>query len=131
MVLNVGSMHSHEYSFTQEDVEAFARLTGDCNPIHLEEEYANRSIFKRRIMHGFLSASVFSKILGTKFPCEGSIYLTQNIDFLKPMFCDTKYIAEFEIEKVKKNNIVFLRTIIKDLSDDIKIKGNAVIKIPE
>jgi acyl dehydratase len=131
MTLDAGSRYSHEYSFTQEDVEAFARLTGDCNPIHLEEEYANRSIFKRRIMHGFLSASVFSKILGTKFPCEGSIYLTQNIDFLKPMFCDTKYRAEFEIEKVKKNNIVFLRTTIKDLSDDIKIKGNAVIKIPE
>ena len=80
-------------------------------------------------MHGFLSASVFSKILGTKFPGEGSIYLTQNIDFLKPMFCDTKYIAEFEIEKVKKNHIVFTRgKIIQYGYDSCSTKSDAGTK---
>ena len=77
--MKVGNKYIHQYSFSQDDVKLFAQITGDTNPLHLDEEYAKGTIFKTKIMHGFLSASVFSKVFGTLFPGEGCIYLEQNL----------------------------------------------------
>jgi len=127
--MNIGIKYTHEYKFTQDDVNKFAEITGDINPIHLDENYANKTIFKKRIMHGFLSASVFSKVFGTLFPGEGCIYLEQNIKFLKPMFCNAKYNAVFEVIGVKpKKNIAIISTLVEDSENNITIEGNAVIK---
>jgi len=127
--MKLGSKYTHQYSFSQNDVNLFAQVTGDINPLHLNEEYAEKTIFKTRIMHGFLSASVFSKVFGTLFPGEGCIYLEQNLKFLQPMFCNTLYNAIFEVIEIKpKNNIAVVNTLIKDLKNITTIEGNAVIK---
>ena len=127
--MKLGSKYTHQYSFSQNDVNLFAQITGDTNPLHLDEKYAEKTIFKTRIMHGFLSASVFSKVFGTLFPGKGCIYLEQNLKFLQPMFCNILYNAIFEITEINfKNNIAVISTLIKDPKNITTIKGNAVIK---
>ena len=75
-MVKLDSQFEHLFSFTQKDVEAFAKVTGDNNPVHLDESYAAKTMFKRPIMHGMLGATVFSKVFGTMFPGEGTIYLS-------------------------------------------------------
>lgn len=88
---------SHAFRFTQADVEEFARVTGDNNPLHLDAEFAATTAFKRPIIHGMLGASVFTKVLGTQFPGFGSVYLKQTLEFMRPMFVETDYEAVFTI----------------------------------
>ncbi|TDB65832.1 MaoC family dehydratase [Arundinibacter roseus] len=93
----IGSSFTHAFLFTQADVEAFAKVTGDNNPLHLDAEFAATTAFKRPIIHGMLGACVFTKVLGTEFPGFGSVYLKQTVDFLRPMFVETAYEARFTI----------------------------------
>ncbi|MFY9779523.1 MAG: MaoC family dehydratase [Candidatus Baltobacteraceae bacterium] len=73
-------------AITAEDVDAFARATGDTNPLHLDEAYAAKTRFKHRIAHGMFVASFISQLLGTRFPGEGTIYMSQDLQFLKPVY---------------------------------------------
>ncbi|MCX6291725.1 MAG: MaoC family dehydratase [Bacteroidetes bacterium] len=118
------------FSFTQEQVNLFATVTGDFNPIHLDESYASESIFGTRVMHGFLAGSVFSKIIGMHFPGNGAIYLSQTMDFLKPMFVNRPYKAEVKvIECIFDKNRFRLKTTIVDCgNDEITIDGVALIR---
>jgi len=113
--MKTGDHFTCEFSFTQEDVEKFSELTGDNNPIHLNEEFASKTVFKKPIMHGFLSGSIFSKVLGTLFPGEGTIYLSQTMEFKRPMFVNEIYEAEFTVKEtfISKSRAA-ISTIIKD-----------------
>jgi len=119
----------YEFQFSQRDVEAFARVTGDNNPVHLDPEYAAKTMFKRPIMHGMLGASLFSKVFGTLFPGEGTIYLKQSLNFLKPMYVDTPYVAEFTVKEViLDKNRAIIETLIKDkASGNVCTSGEALI----
>ena len=99
-IIKQGDTYEYMTSFTQKDVDAFAAISGDRNPIHLDAEYASKSIFGRRIVHGFLAGSVFSKVFGTFWPGEGTIYLFQELSFRAPVFVDTEYVARFIVEEV-------------------------------
>ena len=102
-------------SFNQKDVETFAEVTGDKNPIHLNEKFASNTKFGRPIIHGFLSTSIFSKIFGMDFPGEGTIYLEQNLKFLKPMYVKNEYRTQCTITKIdKEKSFVYFDTIIKE-----------------
>lgn len=78
-------------NFSQADVEAFARISGDANPIHLDEAYAATTPFKRPIMHGILGAALFSRAMGMEFPGPGTIYMSQTLAFKRPMYAGTDY----------------------------------------
>ena len=95
-----GQTFEREFSFTQQDVIAFSRISGDTNPIHLDEDYAAKTAFKKPIIHGFLGGSIISKILGTQFPGEGTIYLSQNMEFKRPMYVDESYKAILTIKEL-------------------------------
>lgn len=97
MNLSIGDIYEYEFGFTQEDVIAFANITGDDNPLHLDADYAATTPFKKPIIHGMLGASVFTKIIGTKFPGYGSIYVGQTFQFLRPMFVDIPYKVKFTV----------------------------------
>ena len=102
--MEINDSFEYEFSFTQNDVNEFAKVTGDMNPIHIDEEIARQSLFKRRIIHGFLSGSVFSKVFGTIWPGSGTIYLNQQMTFLQPMYTEVNYLAKFSIiECLPKN----------------------------
>lgn len=127
--ITVGSIFEYEFSFTQEDVINFATASGDFNPIHLDEEYAKNSIFKTTIIHGFLGGSVFSKVFGTIFPGNGTIYLKQDLSFFKPMFTNKNYISKFKVvETDPTKNRAVVKTSILDENNEIVIKGEALIK---
>ena len=114
-MIQKGETFSHEFKFTQNEVNQFAEVTGDKNPVHTDAEYAAKTMFKRPIMHGMLSASLFSKVFGTLFPGEGTIYLKQSLNFLKPMYVETDYIAEFKVlDIIADKNRAIVETVIKD-----------------
>ena len=116
-MIEVNQVYTHEFSFSQHEVNQFAEVTGDKNPVHTDAAYAATTMFKRPIMHGMLSASLFSKVFGTLFPGEGTIYLKQSLNFLKPMYVDIAYEAVFTVkEVVKEKSRAIVETVIKDKS---------------
>ncbi len=96
-----GNVYRHPFSFSQAEVMAFAQVTGDTNPVHLDPEYAKQTVFRRPIMHGMLAGSVFSKVFGTLFPGEGTIYLKQDLQFIAPMYVDEQYEAVLTISALE------------------------------
>lgn len=128
-MIETGQTYSHDFSFSQAEVEAFAQCTGDKNPVHLDAAYAAKTMFKRPIMHGMLGASLFSKVFGTLFPGEGTIYLKQSLNFLKPMYVDVNYEASFTVkEALKDKNRAVIETVIKDKSTGLVCtSGEAVV----
>lgn len=127
--INEGTKYEYEFSFTQEDVINFANASGDNNPIHLDNDYAATTMFGKRIIHGFLGASIFSKVFGTLFPGNGTIYLKQDLIFMKPMFIHTNYIAKFIVLSIDKNkNRAKVKTEITDEFGSSVINGEALIK---
>ncbi|MFN8712046.1 MAG: MaoC family dehydratase [Bacteroidota bacterium] len=129
MLIDDGTIYTHEFRFTQKDVEQFAAVTGDSNPVHLDAEYAAGTMFKRPIMHGFLGGSVFSKVFGTLFPGEGTIYLKQSMAFMRPMFVDTDYEVRMTVKEVnREKHRATVETIIADKNTgDIVISGEATV----
>ena len=127
--VETGAVFTHEFSYTQEEVNLFAQVTGDNNPIHTDAEYAATTMFKKPIMHGFLGGSIFSKVFGTLFPGEGTIYLKQSMSFVKPMFVDTMYVATFTVKEVhaEKNRAIVETIISEKETGDATIKGEAVV----
>jgi len=127
--INVGSTFDYPFRFSQQDVLKFAEATGDKNPIHLDEEYASKSIFKKRIIHGFLGGSIFSKVFGTIFPGEGTIYLKQDMAFFRPMYVDTNYTAVFTVLKIfREEGRALIKTEVLNEDRKIAISGEALIQ---
>jgi acyl dehydratase len=124
-----GQNYSEIFSFTQEDVNRFAEITGDHNPIHLDPVYASNTIFGKPIIHGILGASVLSKILGMYFPGEGTIYMSQQINFKRPMFVDVKYQAILTVKEIiKDKNQAIIETKISELeSGKTNVIGEAFV----
>jgi 3-hydroxybutyryl-CoA dehydratase len=83
--LGVGMTAEHRKTVSEADIQAFAEVSGDYNPVHLDEDYAARTFFRGRIAHGMLTASFISTVLGTQLPGPGCIYLSQSLRFLAPV----------------------------------------------
>lgn len=95
--LSVGMEASHAKKITDQDIAAFAELSGDVNPVHLSDEFAAGTVFKRRIAHGFLTGSLFSTVLGTKLPGPGCIYLSQSMKFKAPVYIGDEVVATLKV----------------------------------
>jgi acyl dehydratase len=98
----IGDEHEIEFSFTQDEVNEFCKISGDFNPLHWDEVYASKTKFKLPIIHGALIASIFSRVMGMEFPGEGSVYLKQITEFKRPLFVGITYTAKFLIESINK-----------------------------
>ena len=130
--LNEKDEYRLSFSYSQEQVNQFAEVTGDNNPLHLDEEYASTTMFKRPIMHGFLGGSVFSKIFGTLFPGEGTIYMNQTMNFMRPMFVDTEYEAVMTITEInrEKNRAKVQTDVLDKATGKVTISGEATVINP-
>ncbi len=95
--IKLNDTYSEVVRYTQANVQAFADCSGDCNPIHLDAEYAAKTPFRKPIVHGFFAAAVFSKVFGTTWPGEGTIYMSQEMSFRAPVFVENDYVARFEV----------------------------------
>ena len=130
--LKIGMSYSLSKAFSSDEVEAFSKLSMDVNPLHLDADYAAKSMFGKRIVHGFLTASLFSAIIGTKFPGEGSVYLNQNMSFLHPVFHDQNITAIVTVKALyPEKKRVLLETVCKDDDGNDLITGTALVKLAE
>jgi len=126
----VGDTASFSKTITESDVSSYAGITGDFNPVHIDEEYAKKSFFKDRIVHGMLSAGLISAVLGTKLPGPGAIYLSQDLKFRKPVKINDTITAKVEItERKPERKILKLKTTCSNQKDDQVLTGNAEIML--
>lgn len=124
--LKTGDIYTEKVRFTQDEVNRFAEITGDNNPIHIDETYAAKTPFGKPIVHGFLAGAVFSKVFGTKWPGEGTIYLFQDMSFRAPVFVERDYTATFkilEVDEAKHRGVV--QCILEDSDGKLAISGQA------
>lgn len=120
-MIALNTVHRHKFSFTQDDVILFAKVSGDNNPLHLDAEFAATTQFKRPIIHGALASSIFSKVMGTEFPGFGSVYLKQVSEFKRPMFVDTDYEAVFTVVNIdEKKHVAEIKCEIFDVATNKK-----------
>jgi 3-hydroxybutyryl-CoA dehydratase len=126
--IEVGDQATVTKTFSSEEVIEFANLTGDRNPIHVDEQAGKASIFGARVVHGAFVNALFSNVLGTKLPGEGCIYLSQNSSFRKPVFLgDTITATVTALEKTDKGFIKFSTIAVNQNGDEV-IKGEALLK---
>jgi 3-hydroxybutyryl-CoA dehydratase len=117
-------------SFTKKiewkDVVQFAEISGDRNPIHLDEQYAKKSIFGKQVVHGILQAGLISAVLGNQLPGQGSIYREQTLTFKKPAFIDDTLTATVEIVEIKERvGLLILKTTVRNQNGVLLIEGTA------
>lgn len=128
---NIGDKASFSRQFDAQDVETFARISADDNPIHTDEDFAAASIFGKRVVHGIFTVSMFSKIFGTIYPGNGGIYLSQNTRFLRPVFVGDSVTAEVElIDFQEEKRIGTFSTRCINGEGKIVADGEAKIKMP-
>ena len=128
MKLNVGDSASRTKAITDADIRAFAALSGDENPLHVDEDFAAITPFKRRIAHGMLSASLISAVLANDLPGQGSIYLGQTLKFVAPVFIGDEITARVTVTSVRDDKpIAKLETVCVNQRDEIVIKGEATV----
>ncbi len=128
--LKVGDRASLSKVFTEEDVMQFANISLDTNPIHLDERFAAASVFGQRIVHGMLTASLFSGLIGVELPGNGAIYLGQSLTFKAPVLIGEQVTASVEIVKIREDKpIVTLRTLCVNNEGQVVVEGEAVVKV--
>src|ERR1044071_9121735 len=103
MKFNIGDSAEVTKTIEQSDIDAFADLTGDHNPVHVDEEFAKTSRFGRRIAHGMLTASLISSVLANKLPGEGSVYLGQTLQFQAPVFPGDEVTARVTVPGIRED----------------------------
>ena len=113
-----------------QDLDAFAALTGDRNPVHLDEEFAANSIFKGRIAHGMLTATYISAILGTKLPGPGAIYISQSLNFRAPVRIGDEVTATARIMELYPQKRRALLTCDCSVAGKTVLEGDAVLLVP-
>ncbi len=128
-LVTLGAVYRETFSFTQDDVNNFAQITGDKNPVHWDADYAASTVYKRPIIHGILGASVLSKALGMEFPGEGTIYLKQEMNFKRPMYVDVVYEAIMTVKEVnaERHQAVIETKIIEKETGKVNLVGDAYI----
>ncbi len=129
-MLEIGKSATFTKKITESDINAFAEVSGDFNPIHVDEEAAKKSVFGRRIAHGMLSASFISAVLGMYLPGEGTIYLGQNLQFLKPVDIGDEITAKVIVaEAVNADKGIYkLTTQCFNQKNEMVIDGEATVK---
>jgi 3-hydroxybutyryl-CoA dehydratase len=125
----VGDVFTHDIIYTQEQVNLYAQISGDTNPLHIDEQAGKDSMFGRNIIHGHFSASVFTKIFGVLYFAEGHVYMKQSCTFLKPMFVDTPYQAVITVKEIfpEKNRVLYETKVIDPATGAETIVGEALL----
>ena len=128
-MIQIGQTASISKKFSNQDLHDFAKLSLDFNPVHLDAEFAKETIFGKQVVHGMLASSLFSGLLGTHLPGEGTIYLGQDLKFKKPIFVDQEVTATVEVINIRKEkSIITLKAECRNDQDEVVIIGQAVVK---
>jgi 3-hydroxybutyryl-CoA dehydratase len=132
MPIEIGTIASLSKTVTNEDIVTFADVVGDHNPVHLNDEYAKTTRFGRRIAHGILGAGLISAVIGTKLPGPGTIYLSQTLKFMAPVYPGDTITAKVTVTKIREDKgIITLNTICFNQEQKNVIEGEAVVMVPK
>lgn len=127
---SVGQSYQKDFSISEELGQSFAQISGDFNPVHLDEEYARETMFGKRIAHGMLLGSYISGVLGSDFPGEGTIYLKQDMKFTKPVYYgDTITISVTILEMDDARNRMTLETNCYNQESELVLAGTALVML--
>jgi len=130
MKFKPGDTASLQKTITDADIQKFADVSGDHNPLHLEDEFAKQTRFGRRIAHGMLSASLISAVIAHQLPGKGSIYLGQTLQFVAPVYPGDEVTATVTVASVREDKpIIKLETICTNQRGETVIKGEATVLV--
>jgi 3-hydroxybutyryl-CoA dehydratase len=129
--LQVGTKASVKKTVTDQDLRDFARVSLDDNPVHLDEKYAEGTMFKKRIAHGMLGAGLISAVLGTQMPGHGTIYLSQTLKFKKPVFLGETVTAYAEVAEKGEKKRVRLKTWVENEKGEVVTEGEAMTMLTQ
>ena len=128
----VGTTASVTKTIGESEVAAFAALTGDVNPMHLSADFARRTRYQRPIAHGMLTASLISTVIGTKLPVPGSIWVSQTLNFLRPVFVGDTITATATVNAVNEEKpLVTLETNCANQDGQLVLDGEALILLDD
>ena len=128
---NIGDSAEFTKTITEYDVYQYAGVTGDFNPVHINEVYAKETFFKKRIAHGMLAGGLISAVLGTRLPGPGSVYLRQELNFTAPVYFGDTVTAKVEIVDINTGKKrITLKTTCTNQDDKVVVDGEAVISLP-
>lgn len=130
MDIKIGDKFTTTREITDALIRAFAELSGDHNPIHLDEEFAAKTRFGRRIAHGMLSGAFISAVLGYEFQERKIVYLSQTMKFIAPVFIGDTITTTATVTRIRyEKGIVILETVCTNQDDEITLKGEAAVMI--
>ena len=130
--LQPGDSASRTATISDEMIRGFADLTGDTNPVHLDDDYAAETVFGRRIAHGMIAAGMISATLANDLPGPGTLYLGQTLNFKRPVFPGDTITATVEVLTVRPDKpIVTLSTVCTNQEDEVVLEGEAVVRVAE
>jgi 3-hydroxybutyryl-CoA dehydratase len=128
--ISVGDSAEITKPMSLEMVAAFAGISEDFNPVHLDAEYASKSRYKAQIIHGLMASSLFSGLFGTQLPGEGCVYKSQNIRFKRPIYVGDEVTARVEVVNVDINKKVISFTTRCLVNGKVMIDGESEIFVP-
>ena len=124
----IGDTASFSKTITEHDVNAFAGLSGNFNPVHVDEEFARNTRFKGRIAHGLLAAGLISTVIGTALPGANAVYLAQELVFKSPVMLGDTLTAQVEVvEKIDAKKRIIFKTSVTNQNGVVVIKGKDTI----
>lgn len=130
MDIKIGDQFSKTRVVTDELIRSFAEVSGDYNPIHLDEEFAKTTRFGRRIAHGMLSGAFISAVLGYEFEARKIVYLSQTMRFIAPVFIDDTITTTGTVTNIREEKgIVTLETICTNQNGEMTVKGEAMVML--
>jgi len=125
--IKIGDSASLKMKATKGRILAFAKLSKDMNPVHIDPEYARNSRFKKIVAHGALSLSLVSAVLGNKLPGNGTVYLSQTANFILPVFLNDTVTATVTVKKIKHQKLYSLETRCENQKGQLVMHGQAVV----
>ncbi len=125
-----GAHHEVRFTLTVDDLQAFADLTGDTNPIHVDDAAARALGFEGRLAHGMLTAAVFSRVFGAEFPGSGSVYVRQDLRFVGPAYPERELVCRVEVTR-RVGRWVTLRTTVNEAGGGRVVEGEAELLLPK
>ena len=128
--LSLGQSAEISHVVTDGDIRAFAEVSGDNNPVHLDEAYAAATPFKTRIAHGMLSAGYISAVLGTRLPGPGAIYISQTMNFKRPVCIGDEVTTRATVSAIDAERARVTLATVCEVAGKAVVEGEAVVMVP-
>ena len=129
--LSEGQSESYARTVTEADIVLFAGVSGDDNPVHMNQEWASQTMFKGRIAHGMLSAGYISTVIGTRLPGPGSIYMSQSLKFRAPVRIGDTVTATVTIREINQEKRRLTLDTVCTVGETTVIEGEAMVMLPK